>query len=233
MRRNLVGVLGGMGPEATILLQQRLLATVTARDDADHIPLLIDMNPQVPSRIAHLIEGNGSDPAPTLAQMARRLENAGATALGMPCNTAHHYAPQIAAAVSIPLLDMVDLSVAHAAQSVPEGSLIGMLASPAVQRAGVFDPALDRSGMTALWPEDTDRMLDAIRTIKAHGPTPDVLRILQDAAHEMVAQGAALLFVACSEFSLLAPDLDVAVPVIDTVDVLARAIRDHTQMKSS
>ena len=49
MMRNLVGVLGGMGPEATILLQQRLLATVVAYDDADHIPLLIDMNPQVPT----------------------------------------------------------------------------------------------------------------------------------------------------------------------------------------
>nr|WP_309502770.1 amino acid racemase [uncultured Roseovarius sp.] len=227
MRRNLVGVLGGMGPEATILLQQRLLTTVTARDDAGHIPLLIDMNPQVPSRIAHLIEGTGIDPAPALAQMAQRLEAAGATALAMPCNTAHHYAPQIEAAVSIPLLNMVDLSVAHAVQSAPEGSSIGMLASPAVQRAGVFDPALVWAGMTALWPEDTGLLLDAIRSIKAHGPTPKAHQILQDAAHEMVAKGAALIFVACSEFSLLAPDLRVVAPVIDTVDVLARAIRDH------
>ncbi|WP_324755175.1 aspartate/glutamate racemase family protein [Roseovarius sp. Pro17] len=233
MSRNLVGVLGGMGPEATILLQQRLLATVTARDDADHIPLLIDMNPQVPSRIAHLIEGTGTDPAPTLAQMALRLEDAGATALAMPCNTAHHYAPQIAAAVAIPLLNMVDLSVAHAAQFAPEGASIGMLASPAVQQTGVFDPALRRAGMTALWPEDTGRMLDAIRSIKAHGPTPEARQIVQDAAHELTGKGAALLFVACSEFSLLAPDLHAAVPVIDTVDVLARTIRDHTQMKSS
>ena len=52
-----IGILGGMGPEATILLQQKLVAAVTARDDADHIPLLIDMNPQVPSRISRLIEG--------------------------------------------------------------------------------------------------------------------------------------------------------------------------------
>ncbi|MFX0546683.1 aspartate/glutamate racemase family protein [Roseovarius sp. S1116L3] len=233
MSGNLVGVLGGMGPEATILLQQRLLATVTARDDADHIPLLIDMNPQVPSRIAHLIEGTGIDPAPTLAQMAQRLESAGATALAMPCNTAHHYAPQIVAAVSIPLLDMVDLSVAHAAQTVPEGASIGMLASPAVQRAGVFDPALGRAGMSALWPENTGAMLDAIRSIKANGATLHARQILQDAADEMAAKGAACLFVACSEFSLLAPDLRADVPIIDTVDVLARAIRDHTQMKSS
>lgn len=233
MRRNLVGVLGGMGPEATILLQQRLLTTVTARDDADHVPLLIDMNPQVPSRIAYLIEGTGTDPAPTLAQMAQRLEAAGATALAMPCNTAHHYAPQIEAAVSTPLLNMVDLSVAYAAHGIPEVTSIGILASPAVRQTGVFDPALRRSGMTEFWPENTGRMLDAIRSIKAHGPTPEARHIVQDAARELAAKGAALLFVACSEFSLLAPDLRAPVPVIDTVDVLARAIRDHTQMKSS
>ncbi len=232
MRRNLVGVLGGMGPEATILLQQRLLATVAAHDDADHIPLLIDMNPQVPSRIAHLITGTGTDPAPTLARMAQRLEATGATALAMPCNTAHHYAPQIETAVSIPLLNMVELSVAHVAQTAPEGARIGMLASPALQRAGVFDPALDRAGMTALWPEDTNRLLDAIRSIKSDGPTPQAQDILNEAASELATRGAALLFVACSEFSLLAPDLHAAVPVIDTVDVLARAIRDHSQMKS-
>ena len=62
-----IGILGGMGPEATILLQQKVLAAVQARDDADHIPLLIDMNPQVPSRIAHLIDGDGPDPGPVLA----------------------------------------------------------------------------------------------------------------------------------------------------------------------
>mgnify|MGYP003676682578 CR=1 FL=1 len=75
MSRPVVGVLGGMGPEATILLQQRVLGTVNAQDDADHLPLLIDMNPQVPSRIAHLIEGTGEDPAPVLAAINRIATN--------------------------------------------------------------------------------------------------------------------------------------------------------------
>ncbi|WP_138936207.1 aspartate/glutamate racemase family protein [Roseovarius arcticus] len=233
MTRNVVGILGGMGPEATILLQQRVLASVTARDDGDHVPLLIDMNPQVPSRIAHLIEGTGRDPAPTLAEMARRLETAGATALAMPCNTAHHYAPQIEAAVSIPLLNMVDLAVARAAEIVPKGSSIGILASPAVRLVGVLDPALERAGLTALWPDDTDQLLSAIRSIKAHGLTPATRRILSHAASELAGKGAALVFIACSEFSLLAPSLSSAIPIIDTVDVLAGAIRDHSQMKSS
>ena len=101
-----VGILGGIGPEATVLLMKRLLKAVEARDDADHIPLIVHQNPGVPSRIRRLIEGTGEDPGPVLAQMARDLQAAGAEALAMPCNTAHAYAPQIMAATPLPFLDM-------------------------------------------------------------------------------------------------------------------------------
>ena len=231
MSRPVVGVLGGMGPEATILLQQRVLATVNAQDDADHLPLLIDMNPQVPSRIAHLIDGTGEDPTPVLAAMAQRLERAGATALAMPCNTAHHYAPAIEAAVSIPFLNMVTRSVDRAAQQLPSGSAIGILASPALRMAGVFDDALDRVGLTAIWPGDAGRMLAAIRLIKAQGITPQAQQTLAEAATELTVQGAKLLFVACSEFSLLAPALTAPLPILDTIDVLAEAIHQHSQIQ--
>lgn len=229
--KRVVGVLGGMGPEATILLQQRVLAQIDARDDSDHVPLMIDMNPQVPSRIAHLIEGTGPTPGPTLAAMAKRLEQAGATALAMPCNTAHHYASAITRATRIPFLSMVDLSVAHAARSLSVGDSIGFLASPAVRNAGVFDAALARAGLNALWPANTDPLLSTIRLIKALGPTPAAVSALSDMADELSRTGAAMLFVACSEFSLVAADLPTSLPVIDTVDVLARAICQHTQAK--
>ena len=65
-----VGILGGMGPQATVLLMQKIIAATPATDDADHIPLIVDQNPQVPSRIRRLIEGTGEDPAPVLAAMA-------------------------------------------------------------------------------------------------------------------------------------------------------------------
>ena len=226
--KRVVGILGGMGPEATILLQQRVLATVEATDDSDHLPLLIDMNPQVPSRIAHLIEQTGENPGPCIGAMAQRLEAAGATALAMPCNTAHHYAQDVTSAVSIPFLNMVDLSVVKAASRMQPGQIIGFLASPAVQSAGVFDEALNKASMQAVWPEDGQRMLSIIREIKAKGPTAQARQTLGEAAHELTTKGATLLFVACSEFSLIARDLPKDFPIIDTVDVLADAIHDHT-----
>ena len=101
-----VGILGGMGPQATLLLQQRVLDSVQAEDDVSHLPLLIDMNPQIPSRLDWILHQQGEDPAPVLAKMAQGLETAGAQALAMPCNTAHHFSQSITNAVSIPFLNM-------------------------------------------------------------------------------------------------------------------------------
>src|ERR1700723_4357749 len=87
----IVGIIGGMGPEATVDLMRRVIAATPARDDADHIHLLVDNNPKVPSRIAALIDGTGCDPAPALCEMAKGLEAQGADFLVIPCNTAHYY----------------------------------------------------------------------------------------------------------------------------------------------
>lgn len=208
-----VGILGGMGPEATVELMARVIRAVPAGDDADHIPLIVDQNPQVPSRIARLIEGRGDDPAPVLAAMSRRLVGAGAQALAMPCNTAHYYADVIRSAVDVPFLDMVAASVAR----LGHGS-VALIASPAVRRVGVFDAPL--AGRQVLHP-DPDRALALIRAIKSHGATPEN----QSAFAALCADtGGDQILVACTEFSLVASALTGPQPVIDTLDVLVAQI---------
>ena len=88
MKRKVAGILGGMGPEATIDLMKRVFRATPAQDDRDHVHLLVDNNPQVPSRIQALLEKTGESPGPCLCDMARKLESWGADFLAMPCNTA-------------------------------------------------------------------------------------------------------------------------------------------------
>ncbi len=218
-----IGILGGMGPEATVLLMQKIIAATPARDDADHVPLIVDQNPQVPSRIRHLVEGGGADPGPVLAMMAQRLQAAGAAALAMPCNTAHHYAPAIRAAVTVPLIDMVALSAAHARELAGSSPKVGILASPAVRRIGLFDRALQEAGLVPAYPVDEDAMLAAIRHIKASGPTRDARAALAAASADLLARGATLQMIACTEFSLIADAVAAGVIVFDTLDVLTNA----------
>lgn len=219
-----VGILGGMGPEATVLLMQKIIAAVPARDDADHIPLIVDQNSQVPSRIARLIEGTGADPAPVLVAMAKRLEGAGAMALAMPCNTAHHYAGDIRAAVNIPFLDMVAASARAALAVAGLGGKVGLLASPAVAKVGLFDGALAALGLEVIHPDDGAALLDAIREIKAHGPTDAARAALQAASGALLAKGAEVQLIACTEFSLIADAVAPGARAIDTLDVLVNEI---------
>lgn len=229
MRR--VGVLGGMGPQATILILQKVLGSVQAADDADHIPLIVDQNPQVPSRIRHLIEGTGEDPGPVLAEMARRLVAGGAQALAMPCNTAHHYAPAIRAAVNVPFLDMVEMSILHAATLTGSSGSVGILASPAVAKVGLFDERLTRVGLGGLYATDEAAMLAAIRQIKAIGPNPAARATLRAASEALLARGARVQMIACTEFSLIADAVAPGALVFDTLDVLVRAIAEFAQSR--
>ncbi len=222
MRR--VGILGGMGPQATVLLMQKVIAATPARDDADHIPLIVDQNPQVPSRIRHLIEGSGEDPGPVLAAMARRLQAAGAEALAMPCNTAHHYAPAIRAAVTAPLIDMVALSVAHAARLAGKGGAVGILASPAVRRTGLFENAFAQADLIPLYAREEESMLDAIRQIKADGATARPRSVLATASGDLLSRGARVQMIACTEFSLIADAVIPQATSFDTLDQLVGGI---------
>lgn len=227
-RYRVVGVLGGMGPEATVWLMRRILAFTAAEDDCDHIPLLVDNNTQVPSRIKAIIEGDGGDPAPVLCDMAQKLEKSGAEALVMPCNTAHFYAPTIAKSVDIPLLNMLELTARQAA-GVQEGEnnqsvrRVGMLASPAVRMTGVFDRAFEKAALEVRYPDNADRLLACIKAIKAGRNDRQTLVILDDVIAELETSGAEAIVIACSELSLLTDQLTVAARKIDSIDVLARA----------
>ena len=219
-----IGVLGGMGPEATILLMQKVLRAVPAHDDADHIPLITHQNPCVPSRLAALLDGpekqTAPDPGPVLAQMACDLQAAGAKALAMPCNTAHHFAPMIKAACPLPLLDMRELSAQ--ALSAKGAVRVGLLASPAVRLTGVFDAAFAAHDLQAVFPDNDDMILSVIRAIKSGQPGDPATLATQ--ARRLMERGCDHILVACTELSLLAGDLPADIPWSDSLDCLTRAI---------
>lgn len=224
-----VGILGGMGPEATIWLMQRVLALTPAEDDADHVPLLVDNNTQVPSRISAIIEQDGEDPTPVLVGMARKLEAAGATALAMPCNTAHFYADAIRASVGIPFLDMPELTARHVALSLATRAgqparRVGMLASPAVRMTGVFEQPFREAGIEPLYPDDDGPVLESIRDVKAGRIERATFERLEAVVSGMSAAGAEVVVIACSELSIVKDRIGGALPRVDSIEVLAHAV---------
>jgi aspartate racemase len=224
----IVGILGGMGPEATVDLMGRVIAATPAEDDRDHVHLIVDQNPQVPSRIAALIEGTGEDPAPTLAAMTRRLVAMGADAIAMPCNTAHGYLDAIrAAAQDAHVLDMVGLT-AERIEAMGPGR-VGLLASTAVQITGIYDRALGACGIETVFPHRQPAVMDAIRAVKRGAVDAAARDALFGAAEELQAQGAELILIACTELSTIRDALPAQSAALDALDVLAEAIVAHAR----
>jgi aspartate racemase len=221
-REKTAGVIGGMGPEATVEFLRRLVAATPARDDGDHIRVLVDSNPKIPSRIAALIEGTGRDPLPVLVEMARGLEKQGADFLVVPCNTAHHYLPGIAAAVRVPLLDMVALSVAALKGLSPRPRRIAMLASPAVRKVGLYSARLESAGFEAVFPDAAGEaeMLEIIRAVKANSAGS---RHRAGYARLAASLDADACLIACTELSVLGAPEGLVKPVVDALDALVRA----------
>jgi aspartate racemase len=215
----IVGIIGGMGPEATVDLMRRVIAKTAARDDQDHAHLLIESNPKIPSRVAHLIEGTGRDPTPELVRIAQNLEAAGADALAMPCNTAHAYAPSIREAVHIPFIDMVQLTVATLAQSRP--ARVGVLASSAVHQVHLYRDALAANGMTAVVPKHQAQVMELIVAVKRGDIGADAQARLGSLAADF-GRDADLLLIACSELSVIAAGM--TAPYLDSLEVLADEI---------
>jgi aspartate racemase len=218
----MIGILGGMGPEATVELMRRVIERTPARDDQDHVHLLVDNNPQVPSRIAALLEESGPSPLDELVRMARRLEHAGAHCLAMPCNTAHYYLHTLGQQVTVPFLDMIQLTTERVVQLQPKR--VGLLASTAVLKLGLYAQALASAQVSLLVPESQDSVMELIRAVKrgeVGGETPG--RFL-NTVQALEQSGCDVLLVACTELSLLAPHLKTSMHVIDALDCLTDAI---------
>ncbi len=220
-----VGILGGIGPQATVDLMQRVIDLTPARDDCDHIRMIVDNDPSVPSRIAALIEKTGPSPAPHLQRMARGLIAQGADFLAMPCNTAHHYLDDIrAAAGPVPMLDMVALT-ADRLKALPEAPRrIGLLASTAVRIVGLYDRAFEARGMASVFPRRQDAVLDVIRRVKAGKMGAAEKAEIGSAIADLRDQGADAIAIACTEISALNPARDDDFSIIDALDVLAETI---------
>ncbi len=215
-----------MGPAATIDLLQRVLELTPAESDADHLRLLVDNNPKVPSRIAALLDGTGESPAPTLIAMARGLEQQGADFLVMPCNTAHHYHREVAAAVTIPFLNLMEL-VQSELDAMPETPRrVGLLASSALRRIELYEPYVNSPDRELLYPSPScqEDLMRLILAVKAGRVEAGVLEALPAAIDDLRSAGADVLLVACTELSALGDALVSELPVVDAADVLARAV---------
>jgi aspartate racemase len=229
MPEKIVGVLGGMGPEATIELFAQIVRRTRAKKDRDHLRVLIDNNPKVPDRTAAILHG-GASCLPELVRSARALERAGADFIVIPCVTVHYFHAALQKRTSLPVLHIVEETVKRIRKRHPGVQRIGLLATTGAIQAGLFQKALAETKVELLVPcerTQTDVVMQAIYAIKAAGATDEARSLVRRAADELVQRGAQIVVAGCTEIPLVLKDGDLAVPVVDPIAILAEAAIDR------
>ncbi len=220
-RKRIVGIIGGLGPEATLDFFGKILLATTAAKDQDHLHLIIDNNPSAPDR-TEAVAGIGPSPADSLACTALRLEQAGAEVLVMVCNTAHAFSSAITDAVQIPFLNIVDVTCEAAIKARPSLRRAGVLATEGALSAGLYEDALEAHGVehVALGGASRVRFMELIGRIKGGDKSDEVRAGMRSLALELVDLGAELIIAGCTEVPLVLDDEDFKWPLVNSTDAL-------------
>ena len=154
MDKKTIGIIGGMGPLATCDLYRKITLCADAKTDQEHPRVVIDSNTAVPNRTDALLHG-GPSPVPEIVKSAKRLEAAGAEVLIIPCNTSHCYFDEIAAAASVPVLHMINLT--RDALALRGIRRAGLLATDGTVQTGVYQRCFEGSGIELMLPDEEDQ----------------------------------------------------------------------------
>ncbi len=222
-----LGVLGGVGPAATVDFMRKVVRLTQAARDQDHIKMVVEQNPQIPDRTANLI-GSGEDPTIPLLATCKRLEGDGADAVAIPCNTAHAYVDRIQPHLGIPIVNMLTEVVAHLRSQLPGVARVGLLATTGTVASGVYREVIEAAGLSLLVPDAAcqARVMEAIygaAGVKAGFTGGACSAHLAAAIEHLAAQGAQAIILGCTELPLieLDPALREARVLIDPTEILA------------
>ena len=222
-----IGILGGMGPLATVDFMRKLLDATPAASDQEHVPVVVSSIPQVPDRTA-AFRGEGASPLRAMIASGQRLANAGAQLVVMPCNTAHLWFDELADALKLPMLHLVDAALDAATGLVGPQARIGLLATDATVASGLYINRAknlpDAAAMQWVMPtagEMLERVMPGIAAVKA-GQLDQARQLLGSSAQALVQRGAQALVLGCTEIPVVLTPEGAPVPVIDATAALAK-----------
>ena len=227
MSEKIIGIVGGMGPEATLDLYGEILRATPAQKDQDHLRVIIDSNPKIPDRTP-AITGAGVSPVPAMAISCRAVAMAGADFVIIPCISAHFFLDELQQQIEVPILSAFDVVSVHIVDHHPDVQTVGLLATSGTINGGRFAACLADHGIVAIAPDGDhqERLMTAIYQIK--GSRDPAVRAqcradLIAAARHVIAKGAQGIIAGCTEIPLELQPQDLTVPLFNSLQILATA----------
>jgi aspartate racemase len=222
MTEKIIGILGGMGPEATADLFYRIVKGTPVNKDQDHPRTIIYSNSKVPDRTPAIV-GDGENPLPEMKMAARKLMDAGADFIIIPCNTAHHFIGELQDNIQIPILHMIKMAAKYVRQTYSLTKKVGLIATDGTLKSKIYERFFNEEGMEILTPTESiqEQVMNAIYNHIKVGNLDYGREISLKASRHLISCGAELIVCGCTEISLVLKNGEIAVPVIDPMQVLA------------
>lgn len=216
-----LGVIGGLGPMATAYFMQLVIEMTKAQTDQEHIPMIIYNMPQIPDRTKYLLGLSDKNPIPAIVDCGRKLEEAGAENIVIPCITAHALHEKIQGNLKVPVIHIIKETAAY----LKERGIrkVGLEATDGTVTTGVFQKELEQQGIEVVLPtkENQQRVMDLIyKNVKASVPV-DMDSFLTVEA-QLKADGADMIILGCTELSMIKRDYPIHSCYLDALEVLAR-----------
>jgi len=223
--RKTVGVVGGMGPAATVEFLKKLISLTPAKCDQEHLHLIIDHNPTIPDRTRAIL-GQGESPLSELIASCQKLEKMGVDFLVIPCNTACYFLSQVEKHLKIPIINLVEEVSRTIKKSFPEIKRIGLLATTGTIQSCLYQKALTAAGIEVVVPEKAQqkKIMEAIYQIKSGKKLRLARKTIREIANRLVKRkNVSLLVAGCTEIPLVLKKSDVQGILVDSLEVLAEA----------
>ncbi len=227
-----IGVVGGVGPAATVDFMDKIVRNTQARRDQEHIKVVVEQNPQIPDRTENLI-GEGADPTVALYSTCKKLEADEADLIAIPCNTAHAFVERIQPYLSIPIINMLFETVEYIRKNYPERQHVGLLATSGTIASRVYHDIIEKTGLQLSVPDAAHqaRVMNSIygpRGVKAGFTEGECRDDLLAALAHLVAGGAEIVILGCTELPLILAQSDAfpvngkSIVLLDPTEILAR-----------
>ena len=221
-----IGILGGMGPYATLTFFKKLIDMTPAKKDWEHLRIIIDCNPKIPSRVLYLLYEKES-PVPMMIETCKNLEKAGADFIVIPCNTAHHFREEIQEHIGIPILNMIQEVNKTIIHTMPSIKKIGLLATEATSRGPLYRESLKREGIDVIAPppnsHEEKRVRRIIEDVKLNKINKTTKKEIISLCNWLKAKGAEAVILGCTEIPAAISPSELNIPAFDSIHIYAQA----------
>ncbi len=216
-----LGIIGGLGPMATIYFMELVVRMTKADNDNGHIPMIIYNYPDTPDRTEYLLDHSKPNPLPNILEMGENLKKQGCEYFAMPCITAHYFGKEITETIGSGFINMIEETAKFLNKKKID--TVGLMATDGTVKSKVFEDTLNAYGINVVVPSDEkQRLVMKVIYDEVKAGKEVSVNDLYEVKEELKSKGAKLCLLGCTELSVVKGNYTLDDEFLDVLEILAK-----------